>query len=391
MTSAAHPRARRSRRLVLVGGAVSLVGLFVIGAAVVEPQIEDDLSSRVPAELAKAGYSVTATFSGQDGTLRCAVPLADPAAARRLALDIYGVRAITLDPSCGVDGAAPATTTTVAATTTVPVTTPPTSTTAAPTTTVEATTTTVAPVAPQVAAQLVDGTLILTGSVNSDLVKLAVLDRTRSVVAPENIVDQLAVDPAAAEVPAERLTALLNLMAQMPSTLSAGQVGWDGVGITATGSFIDELGRVAFQAAADQVGATTMLVPRPAATAEQAAALEAELNALVAAQPILFDKGSTTISAASQATVQRIAGIAKRYAGMRIEVQGHTDSEGDPGRNLTLSEQRAGAVLDALVALGVPAADLTAKGFGMTQLILDEAGNEIPEKSRRVVFGVVLV
>lgn len=389
MTSTADHRQRRSRRLVLLGGILALAGVYTVGAAVVEPQIEDDLTARVPAALADAGYSVTATFSGQDGTLRCAAPLADPAAARRLALDVYGVRAIELDPSCGVDGAPPVTTTT-APTTTVPVTVPP-STTEATTTTTEAETTTTVAATPQLAIQLVDGTLVVTGTVNSDLVKLAIFDAARAVVAPENVVDQLVVDLGAATVPADRLTALLDLMAAMPSSLSAGQVGWDGTGLSVTGTFVDEAGRVAFQAASDAAGAGATLSPRPAATAEQAAALEAELNTLVKAQPILFDKGSTDISAASQATVQRIAGIAKRYAGVRIEVQGHTDSEGDPGRNLTLSEQRAGAVLDALVALGVPAADLTAKGFGMTQLILDEAGNEIPEKSRRVVFGVVLV
>ena len=60
--------------------------------------------------------------------------------------------------------------------------------------------------------------------------------------------------------------------------------------------------------------------------------------------PILFGKGEIVISPQSTATVERIAGIVKRFGGTSIEVQGHTDSEGDPGRNLTLSEQRAKAV-----------------------------------------------
>ena len=72
-------------------------------------------------------------------------------------------------------------------------------------------------------------------------------------------------------------------------------------------------------------------------------------------------------------------------------MQGHTDSEGDAGRNLTLSEDRAGAVLDALVALGVPVADLTAAGYGEADLILGADGEEDPAASRRVVFAVVVV
>jgi outer membrane protein OmpA-like peptidoglycan-associated protein len=393
MTPVTPSRTRRARTFVLLGGGLALAGLYVVGAAVVEPQIEDDLSARVPAALAAQGYSVSADFSGQDGTLRCAAPLGDPAAARQVALDVYGVRAITLDASCGVDGATPVDATTVP--TTVPATTVPATTVVATTvvaststTTIPATTTTVA-VEPQFAVQWVSGTLVVGGTVNSDLVKLAVFDRVRSLVAAGNVVDQLAVDTAAGEVPAQQLTAMLNLVALMPTSLTEGRVAWDGAAIVGSGSYLDDVGRATFQSAADAVAASVTLAPRPTATAEQAAALEAELNTLVAAQPILFDKGSTDISAASQATVQRIAGIAKRYAGVHIEVQGHTDSEGDPAKNLTLSEQRAGAVLNALVALGVPAADLSATGFGMTQLIRDEAGNELPEQSRRVVFGVV--
>ena len=132
------------------------------------------------------------------------------------------------------------------------------------------------------------------------------------------------------------------------------------------------------------------LASRWPATSEQGAELEAELNALVAAQPILFDRGSVNVSLSSLGTLQQVAGIAKRYSGLSVAVQGHTDSEGDPERNLTLSVQRAAAVRDALIILGVPAAELTSEGFGITQLIRDSNGNEVPDKSRRVVFGVIL-
>ena len=50
-----------------------------------------------------------------------------------------------------------------------------------------------------------------------------------------------------------------------------------------------------------------------------------------------------------------------------VEVQGHTDARGDAARNLALSERRARAVVDYLVARGVAAARLTARGYGATQ------------------------
>lgn len=110
----------------------------------------------------------------------------------------------------------------------------------------------------------------------------------------------------------------------------------------------------------------------------------------MAQEPILFEWGSGTISETSRATVEKVAGIAKRFGGVVIEVQGHTDSEGSAGGNLTLSEQRAEAVVAALIALGVPEGDLVAEGFGETELILTSDGDEDPEQSRRVVFGVTV-
>ncbi len=113
--------ARYRRRAWTIGVLLALV-LFVVGAPRYVSGIEDDLEERVPAELGIDG--VSAAFSGQDGTLNCTEPLADPEAALSAAFDVRGVRNIELDRSCRVrsapivdattaDAAAP--TTTVAA------------------------------------------------------------------------------------------------------------------------------------------------------------------------------------------------------------------------------------------------------------------------------------
>lgn len=397
MTNVPDHRSTRSRRRILVAAALALGALFVVGAAVQVPRLQADLSRRVEQRLADDGVVVDAAFSGQDGSLRCPAPLADPASAVAAAESVWGVRTIEIDASCGVTGGADAPTTlpttvptSTAATTTAPVT----ATTVATTTTTLGATTTVAPSSTAIAqpvlfnAQLIDGRLVLTGTMSTDLERLALVQGAAAAVDAGNVDDRLTVGPPSVLVPSEQFDGLLALLALMPVNLVAGDLGWNGSSVLVSGSYADDAMRATFTTAAAEVGIAADLVPRPTATPEQAAALEAELNALVAAEPILFDKGSTTIGAVSVATVQRVAGIAKRYAGVAIEVQGHTDSEGDPARNLTLSEQRAAAVLDALVARGVPTADLSAKGFGMTELIRDADGNELPEKSRRVVFGV---
>lgn len=390
MTFATHPRALR----IMAAGAVALGALFVAGAVVQVPRIEDDLSAQVESKLAAAGIAASADFSGQDGMLRCVEPLADPDRAVSLASSVWGVRTVELDVSCGVPGApvstttsssTPATSTTVGATTTVPATTV--APTTDPTTTDPSTTdpTTTLPAEPNlVTVTLQDGRFALDGAVASDLERFVLVDRAGAALSPSNVTNNLTIDEQVPSLPA----GLFDVLSLMPTTLVSGELGWNGTTVGLTGSYASEEGRATIADASGEAGVVATLAPRAAATAEQGAALEGELNALVAAQPILFDKGSVDISLSSLGTVQQVAGIAKRYSGLLIEVQGHTDSEGDPDLNMALSQQRAGAVRDALISMGVPVGDLTSKGFGMTELIRDSNGNEVPDKSRRVVFGV---
>lgn len=105
VSSSAQPASRYRRRILGVG-ALLTGALYVIGAPVFNNRIEADLDGRVPTELESAGFEgITASFSGQDGTLTCVAPLDDPEGARAAAYDIWGVRSIELDRSCRVNTA----------------------------------------------------------------------------------------------------------------------------------------------------------------------------------------------------------------------------------------------------------------------------------------------
>ena len=377
----------------MAAGAVALGALFVAGAVVQVPRTQDDLTARVESSLAAAGLVASADFAGQDGTLRCAEPLADPGQAVEVAANVWGVRAIELDVSCGVPGEPVATTATTVATTTLPPTTvapatvPPTS---VPSTRVPTTTEAASAAADVVTVALRDGVFTLDGAVANDFERLILIERASAALSPSNVVNSLDIDPQLATLPRPEFNEPFELIALMPTTLVSGTLGWNGSEVSLSGTYVSDGAREVLEAAAASSAVVATLASRWPATSEQGAELEAELNALVAAQPILFDRGSVNVSLSSLGTLQQVAGIAKRYSGLSVAVQGHTDSEGDPERNLTLSVQRAAAVRDALIILGVPAAELTSEGFGITQLIRDSNGNEVPDKSRRVVFGVIL-
>ena len=97
-------------------------------------------------------------------------------------------------------------------------------------------------------------------------------------------------------------------------------------------------------------------------------------TASAAAQPqagrvdlrLSFSTGSAVLAAADQARLQAFAEALKRpqLASVRVRIEGHTDSSGGRSVNLTLSQRRAQAVADYLVAQGIDAARLEVRGFG---------------------------
>lgn len=74
--------------------------------------------------------------------------------------------------------------------------------------------------------------------------------------------------------------------------------------------------------------------------------------------------------------------------GTVIEVSGHTDNTGDPEINRPLSQRRAEAVRAALVADGVPADQLVAKGYGSDQPVADNATEDGRFRNRRIEYRV---
>ncbi len=104
---------------------------------------------------------------------------------------------------------------------------------------------------------------------------------------------------------------------------------------------------------------------------------------------VYFDTAKATITRDSLETLTKAAEYIKQVpAGTRIEVSGHTDSDGDDAANMTLSQQRADAVVAKLQELGVPAGILTAKGYGETKPVGDNATAEGKALNRRIDYAI---
>jgi outer membrane protein OmpA-like peptidoglycan-associated protein len=99
---------------------------------------------------------------------------------------------------------------------------------------------------------------------------------------------------------------------------------------------------------------------------------------------VLFDTGKSTLRPLAREKLAKVAGIVSGHPGLRLDVEGHTDSVGGDDYNQQLSEQRAAAVRDYLMQQGMPANSLTAKGFGKTQPVASNETAEGRQQNRRV-------
>jgi outer membrane protein OmpA-like peptidoglycan-associated protein len=103
---------------------------------------------------------------------------------------------------------------------------------------------------------------------------------------------------------------------------------------------------------------------------------------------ITFENDLATLTPAGQAAVIKVADILRANPGAKVRIEGHTDSNGTPESNLVLSQARAQAVLDALVAQGISADRLTAVGLGETKLQALGTTEADHAVNRRVEFVV---
>jgi outer membrane protein OmpA-like peptidoglycan-associated protein len=99
---------------------------------------------------------------------------------------------------------------------------------------------------------------------------------------------------------------------------------------------------------------------------------------------IHFETGKATIKPESQKIVGEIAALLKANPDLRVSIEGHTDNTGTPQGNKVLSEERAKAVVGAVVAQGVEAPRLSALGWGQDKPVADNATEDGRAKNRRV-------
>ena len=111
---------------------------------------------------------------------------------------------------------------------------------------------------------------------------------------------------------------------------------------------------------------------------------ETESGVVVTLGDVLFASGQTTLVEGGRSSLAEVVDLLQTEPDKKIRVEGHTDSLGDAEANLQLSEQRAQAVLEALVSMGVSSERISALGMGEDFPIASNEDEEGRARNRRV-------
>lgn len=117
---------------------------------------------------------------------------------------------------------------------------------------------------------------------------------------------------------------------------------------------------------------------------------ERSLASIMRQFQITFAPNSANIDDTSGVVIDEISAVLKSCPDARFEIGGHTDSQGRESMNLGLSQARAEAVLDALLARDVLLGNLEAKGYGEAEPIADNGTEEGRAANRRIAFKLMV-
>ncbi|WP_199262783.1 OmpA family protein, partial [Paracoccus binzhouensis] len=113
------------------------------------------------------------------------------------------------------------------------------------------------------------------------------------------------------------------------------------------------------------------------------------LNAAMRESEIGFEPNKSVIAGDPAPTLARLAETMRECSDFRIEIGGHTDSQGSEGFNAELSRARAQAVLTAMAEAGIDTGNLTARGYGESQPIAENDTDAGREANRRIEFTLL--
>ncbi len=226
------------------------------------------------------------------------------------------------------------------------------------------------------------GKVIASGSVPDEASRATILAKLRELYGAQNVVDRLEIGgvvppPNWSENMAKILTPNLKQVRK-------GQ-------LQVSGTQIAIKGQVANEALRQQVVSNIATSLNPTYSIDNglvAGGGEAQglLDKTLSNRVVEFESGSATLTPAGRAILDEMATAIKQIGTPKVQLIGHTDSQGNHQANVALSLARASSVRNYLIDKGIPADSLSAAGSGPDQPVAANDTAEGRAKNRRIEF-----
>ena len=224
--------------------------------------------------------------------------------------------------------------------------------------------------------------VIASGSVPDEAARAAILAKLREVYGAQNVVDRLEVGGV---VPPPNWTE--NMTKVLTPNLKQVHKGQ----LQVSGTQIAIKGNVSNEALRQQVVSTIATSLNPTYSIDNGlfvAGGEAQnvLDKTLSNRVVEFESGAATLTPTGRTILDEMGAAIKQIGTPKVQLIGHTDSQGNRQANVALSLARAGTVRNYLIEKGIPAESLSAAGSGPDQPVASNDTVEGRAKNRRIEF-----
>lgn len=226
--------------------------------------------------------------------------------------------------------------------------------------------------------------VVVEGVVPNEASKQAILMRMQSVYGANQVIDKIQVRPVAA--PNGWSDSVARVITPELKKVRQGQ-------LRVRGTQIELNGKVSHP---NDIQPTTanfqMLIQQPYRFNAQLSVNQAEQKIIDDAlknRIVEFESGSAVLTAAGRQILEEMAVALHKVGGKKVKIIGHTDSSGDGNKNFLLSQERAIAVRNYLIAKNIKAENLSTEGMGSSKPVADNTTAEGRKKNRRIEFEVL--
>lgn len=226
------------------------------------------------------------------------------------------------------------------------------------------------------------GKVIASGTVPDEAARAAILAKLRELYGAQNVLDRLEVGGVVP--PPNWSDNMTKILTPNLKQVHKGQLQISGTQIAIKGNVSNEALR-------QQVVSNMATALNPTYSIDNglvAAGGEAQniLDKTLSNRVVEFESGSATLTLAGRAILDEMGAAIKQLGNPKVQLIGHTDSQGNRQANVALSLARAGTVRNYLVEKGIPAEALAASGSGPDQPVASNDTLEGRAKNRRIEF-----